>query len=114
MTNFRNLAAAMLLGVSALAVVAPANAAATCRDAHGRFTKCAGGAVALAPRHAVTPTASQRSAAAPARTASLTRTATSRTAAPVRAAAKPAHALAAARPATAAAHKTATAAHPTG
>ena len=114
MTNFRNLAAAMLLGVSALAVVAPANAAAPCRDAHGRFAKCAGGAVALAPRHAVTPTASHRSAAAPARTAPLTRTATARTATPAHAAAKPAHALAAAGPAAPAVHKTATAAHPTG
>ena len=97
MNNFRTLATAMLLGVSALTVVAPANAAASCRDAHGRFIKCPGGAVALAPRHAVSPAASRRSAAAPARTA-----------------AKPAHALAAARPAAPAAHKTATAAHPTG
>ncbi len=114
MNNFRTLATAMLLGVSALTVVAPANAAAPCRDTHGQFTKCAGGAVALAPRHAVTPAPSRRSAAAPARTASLTRIATSRTTAPARTAAKPARALAAARPAAPAAHKTATAAHPTG
>ncbi len=113
MTNFRTLATAMLLGVSALSVVAPANAAAPCRNAHGRYTKCAGSAVALAPRHAATPAASQRSSAAPARTASLTRTAAARTATSARAAAKPAHALAA-RPAGAAPHKTTTAAHPTG
>ena len=114
MTNFRTLATAMLLGVSALTVVAPANAAAPCRNAQGGFTKCAGGAVALAPRHAVTPAASQRSAAAPARTAPLTRTAIARTAVPARTAATPAHAVAAPRPAGAAAHKTTTAAHPAG
>lgn len=114
MNNFRTLATAMLLGVSALTVVAPANAAASCRDAHGRFTKCASGAVALAPRHAVKPAESRRSTAAPVRTASLTRATTARTSAPARTAAKPAHALAAARPAAPAAHKTATVAHPTG
>ena len=114
MTNFRTLATAMLLGVSALTIVAPANAAAPCRDAHGHFAKCADGVVALAPRHATTPATAQRSAAAPVRTSSLTRTATARTATPARAAAKPAHALAAARPAPEAAHKTASVAHPTG
>ena len=132
MNNFRTLATAMLLGVSALAIVAPANAAAPCRNAQGRFTKCAGGSVAMAPRRVATPTAAHRTAAAPARSVAATtahaatpaRSATpamTHAAAPARtvalakpAATKPAYAVVAARPAATTVHKTATAAHPAG
>ncbi len=117
MTNFRTLATAMLLGVSALTVIAPANAAAPCRDAQGHFMKCAGGAATLVPRRTATPVAVQRSAITPARSPSLTRsapTAAAHSAAPTRVAAKPVHAAVAARPASPAVHKTATAAHPAG
>lgn len=49
MSNFRSLATAMLFGASALISMSPANAAAACRDSHGRFAKCPSANVKRSP-----------------------------------------------------------------
>ena len=77
MHNFRTLAAAMLIGVSALTPIAPANAAAPCRNTHGQFIKCSGSTGVSAQQKKTASVVAQRSAAAQARDGSLMRMAAS-------------------------------------
>lgn len=81
MTQFRSLATAALLGVTALTLSATSvSAAAPCRNAKGQFTKCVGSSASAAPRKAATRTVAMRPAATSTVKAKTVRTAAAKTA----------------------------------